>query len=308
MKTRVFWTLLVFGLFVNQIMAQNELLDILEKEHTDTVPQYVTATFKSTRITYGHSVETRKKGILEVFAATRFWNTPTLRSQSFGADKLNARIALEYGMSDRLTTGVGGSTWDGLFDAFVKYRLVRQQPRGQGSPIGLTVFQNASYNSHAISNPNVEDDFSNRLSFTTQLLIAKKINSDFSLQITPTFIHRSAVYTQDERQNHLALGFGGRYKLGPHVSLVSEYYRVFNPVESIDTYGPFGIGVNWELGDVMLQFMLTNAPSMVESSFIAETRNNFNFKNPNLNFGFNFTYIIHFKRQLKGLKQENKTP
>ncbi|MEX0360211.1 MAG: DUF5777 family beta-barrel protein, partial [Allomuricauda sp.] len=93
MKTRVFWTLLVFGLFVNQIMAQNELLDILEKEHTDTVPQFVPATFKSTRITYGHSVETRKKGILEVFAATRFWNTPTLRSQSFGADKLNARIA-----------------------------------------------------------------------------------------------------------------------------------------------------------------------------------------------------------------------
>lgn len=287
-------------------MAQKELLDILEKERNDTVPQFVSATFKSTRITHGHSVETRKKGILEVFAATRFWNTPEPRSQSFGADKLNARIALEYGISDRLTAGFGGSTWDGLFDAFLKYRLVRQQADSQGSPIGLTIFQNSSYNSHGISNPNIEDDFSNRLSFTTQLLIARKFNSNLSLQITPTFIHRSAVYTPDERQNHLALGFGGRYKLGPHVSLVSEYYTVFNPVESIDTYGPFGIGVNWELGDVMLQFMLTNAPSMVESSFIAETRNNFNFKNPNLNFGFNFTYIIHFKRQLKGLKRTGK--
>ena len=51
--------------------------------------------------------------------------------------------------------------------------------------------------------------------------------------------------------------------------------------------------------------MLTNAPSMVEDSFITRTRNNFNFKNPNLNFGFNFTYVIHFNRKLKGLKQTN---
>ena len=63
MKTRAFWTLLLFGVFANQIFAQTELLDLLEKEHSDTVPQFVPATFKSTRITYGHSVETRKKGI-----------------------------------------------------------------------------------------------------------------------------------------------------------------------------------------------------------------------------------------------------
>ena len=298
---------MVFSGCINLSMAQDGLLDILEKEHEGAVPQYISATFKSSRITFGHSVETRKKGILEVFAATRFWNTPAERSQSFGADKMNARIALEYSISDRLMTGIGGSTWDGLFDAFVKYRLVRQRTDKKGAPFGLTVFQNSSYNSSGLSNPNIEDDFSNRLSFTTQLLIARKFNSNLSLQIAPTFIHRSALYTQDEKQNHLAIGFGGRYKLSHHVSLVSEYYTVFNPVDAIDTYGPFGIGVNWELGDVMLQFMLTNAPSMVESSFIAETRNNFNFKNPNLNFGFNFTYVIHFKRHLKGLKQGNKS-
>ena len=109
---------MVFSAFANQTIAQEGLLDILDKEHKDTVPQFVSATFKSTRITYGHSVETRKKGILEVFAATRFWNTPELRSQSFGADKLNARIALEYSINDKLSTGFGGSTWDGLLMLF----------------------------------------------------------------------------------------------------------------------------------------------------------------------------------------------
>ncbi len=291
--------------FAYNAEAQKGLLEILEKEQKDTVPRYTSATFKTTRITYGHSVETRKKGILEVSASHRFWNTPELRSQKFGVDKLNVRIALEYAISDRLSTGLGGSTWDGLFDGYLKYRLVRQRNDSKGAPFNITLFQNASYNSEAITGPYATGEFSSRLSYTSQVLIARKFNSKFSLQISPTFIHRGLEGSPEDPNSHFALGFGGRYKLSNHVSLVSEYYTVFNPLESMDTYGPFGLGINWEIGDVMLQFMLTNAPSMVEDAFIARTRNNFNFKNPNLNFGFNFTYVIHFNRKLKGLKQTN---
>ncbi|MGW9684043.1 DUF5777 family beta-barrel protein [Flagellimonas sp. 2504JD1-5] len=303
MKTRIFLTILSIIVFANTAEAQKGLLDILEEEQKDTLPQYTSATFKTTRITYGHSVETRKKGILEVFVANRFWNTPELRSQKFGVDKLNVRIALEYAISDRLSTGFGGSTWDGLFDGYLKYRLIRQRNDSEGAPFNVTLFQNASYNSEAMTGAYATGTFSNRLSYTSQVLIARKFNSKFSLQLAPTFIHRGFEGSPEDPNNHYALGFGGRYKLSNHVSLVSEYYTVFNPVESTDTYGPFGLGINWEIGDVMLQFMLTNAPSMVEDSFIAGTRNNFNFKNPNLNFGFNFTYVIHFNRKLKGLKQ-----
>lgn len=289
--------------FTFTVKAQKGLLDILEKEQKNTQPQYTSATFKTTRITYGHSVETRKKGILEVFVSNRFWNTPELRSQSFGADKINVRIALEYALSDRLSAGFGGSTWDGLFDGYLKYRLVRQRSDSKGALFNVTIFQNSSYNSSALENPYFNDSFSGRLSYTSQVLLARKFNSKLSIQLAPTFIHKGLGNGPGDTQNHFALGFGGRYKLSNHVSLVSEYYTVFNPVESVDTYGPFGLGVNWEIGDVMLQFMLTNAPSMVEDSFISRTRNNFNFKNPNLNFGFNFTYVIHFNRKLKGLKQ-----
>lgn len=297
-----FWMLVVMAV---PVLGQEGLLDILEQEHKATVPTYVSATFKTTRITYGHSVETRKKGILEIMLSNRFWNTPALQSQSFGVDKMNARIALEYGISDRLSTGFGGSTWDGLFDGYLKYRLVRQRPKGEGSPFSITIFQNASYFSEGLTLPDVDDSFSNRLSYTSQLLIARKFGPNFSLQLTPTYVRRSVRYGDIDTRNHVALGIGGRYKLSHHVSLVSEYYRVFNPLDNFDTYGPFGLGVNWEIGDVMLQFMLTNAPSMVEDSFITGTKNNFNFKNPNLNFGFNFTYVLHLKRKLKGLKQKD---
>ncbi len=272
-----------------------ELLQILEKEHHDSI-QYTEATFKYTRISYGHSIETRKKGILEIFVANRFWDTPNLTSQSFMADRLSTRVGLEYGLSDRLSTGIGGTSWDGLFDGYLKYRLVRQKKGAKNIPFSITLFQNGSYFSEGITNPNIKDDFTDRLSFTTQVLIASKLTRNLSLQIAPTFIHKGLNYSGENPQNHLAIGFGGRYKLGGHVSFVSEYYTVFNPIKSMNTYGSFSVGVNWEISRLMLQFMLTNAVSMVEDAFIVETRNNFNLRNPNLNFGFNATYVIHLKK------------
>lgn len=274
------------------------LLELLDTEQTDTT-QFTQATFKFSRISFGQSVETRKAGVLDVFFSNRFWNTPEESSQSFFVDKLSTRIALEYGILDRLMFGIGGTTFDERYDGFFKYKLIRQNNKGK--PFSMSLYQGISYYSDEVS---YYQDIANssRYSFTSQLLIAKKINPNFSLQISPTFVHRGLSLTQDENKNHFALGIGGRYKLGGHVSFVSEYYYVTNPVESFDTYGPFSLGINWELSDVMLQFMLTNAVSMVEDTFITNTRNNFNFKNPNLNFGFNFTYVFHLKNKLKSNK------
>ncbi|MDT7828632.1 DUF5777 family beta-barrel protein [Pricia sp. S334] len=275
--------------------SAQDLLQLLNEERPER-QSYVEATFKTTRIAYGHSIETRKKGILEIFTANRFWDSPAPRSQSFVADRLSTRFALEYAISDRISTGVGGTTWDGLFDAYLKYRLIRQTAGKQGSPVSVTLLQNASYYSGGNVYSTVADTFDDRLSFTTQALIASKVSRNFSIQLAPTYVHKGLSYYGSPNQDHFAVGVGGRYKLGNHVSVVSEYYWLLNPPESPKTYGPFAVGVNWELGDVMLQFMLTNAVNMVEEAFITGTRNNFNFRSPNLNFGFNFTYVIHFKR------------
>jgi len=83
--------------FGNSIKAQN-LLEKLEAKYPE-VPQYELATFKASRISIGHSVETRKKGVLEIQTFSRFWKIPNFdaatRSQSLVADKMSTRIALE---------------------------------------------------------------------------------------------------------------------------------------------------------------------------------------------------------------------
>ena len=293
--------LLLFILFLVQTTQTfgQELLELLNEELQDST-NTVQATFKMTRITFGQSLETRKKGILEVSAFNRFWDSPNATSQSFVADRLSTRFALEYAVSDKFTMGLGATTWDRLFDGFVKFRVLEQKTGNQNIPFAITLFQNASYysGSGTYSGPYLYNDYSSRFGFTTQVMVGSKITRNLSLQVTPSLIHKGND-SQNATENYFAIGLGGRYKLGSHVSFVSEYYVVTNPTAAYDTYGPFSVGVNWEVGDVMLQFMLTNAVHMVEDAFITRTRNNFNFRNPNLNFGFNFSYLLHFKKGLK---------
>ena len=90
------------------------------------------------------------------------------------------------------------------------------------------------------------------------------------------------------------MGFGARYKVGKHVSIAGEYYYVANPIQSINAYNPFALGVNWELSDLMLQFKLTHTPHFVEDAFITRSLRNFNFRDGNLFFGFHATYFIQF--------------
>ncbi len=286
---------LFFVLLCGEASAQ-KLLEKVEQAYQDTT-LYTLASFKATRIAIGQSVETRKKGILEIHLNNRFWNTPADDSQSFVADRMGTRFGLEYAISDRFTMGAGGSTWDGIFDGFAKYRLLWQREGKGGSPVSVTLFQNASYRSKSFLALSPRDDFSSRMSYTSQLAIARKFNSNFTLQLTPTLVNRGNLLFPEDPQAQFALGLGGRYKLGNHVSVVSEYYHVFDPITSVDTYGAFALGVNWEMTDVILQFGMTNARSMVEDSFITQTRNNFNFRDPNFHFGFNFTYILHLSKK-----------
>tara|TARA_R110002049_G_scaffold298105_1_gene487629 strand:- start:116 stop:1006 length:891 start_codon:yes stop_codon:yes gene_type:complete len=294
MNNRLYFLLVVYFLIGNSLnINAQSLLDKLEQEYPDNA-QYEHATFKSTHISIGHSVENRKKGVLQMMLINSSWNIPNSKNQSFVADKWSTRVGVEYGITDRLTTGVGWATLEDVFDGYLKYNLVRQIKNSKTSPLSITLFQNTSYRNENGVLENIR--FIDRLNFTSQVLIARKFNTDFSLQISPTFIHTNSGADEDPN-NHFALGFGGRYKVGGHVSLVSEYYYVVNPLKSKKTYGAFALGVNWDVRYLLLQFRLSNARSMVEDGFILNTQNNFNTQDGNLVFGFNAVFSFFLKQK-----------
>ncbi|EAQ41021.1 DUF5777 family beta-barrel protein [Polaribacter sp. MED152] len=270
----------------------NKLNNEFPSENTNTI-----ATFKTTRIGLGHSIETRKKGALEISLYNRYWNIPNFEGQRFLADVVSRRYGLSYSFTNNLTFGIGYEDHDKIADGFLKYKLL-QQKNNKKNWVSVTLLQTISHRSLENTNTNLYAPSSsdNKYAFTSQVLIARKFNSNLSLQITPTYIRRENNETTNDPNNQFALGFGGRHKISNHASIVSEYYLVANPLKSIDTYNAFMVGVNWELGDLLLQFQMTNARNFAEDTFITQTRNNFNAKDGNFHFGFNATFVLHTKK------------
>ncbi len=276
-------------LIVLPVLAQDDLLKELEKT-AEPVDTKIQSTFKGTRIINGHSVETRPNGVLDFMISHRFGRINSGAYEFFGLDQANTRLGLEYGITDRLNIGIGRSSFQKVFDGYVKYKLLWQQMGAKKMPVSVVWFSSASINT--LRRP--EDiNLDNRMSYTHQLLIGRKFSNDLSLQLTPTLVHRNLVLTNEDKNDIFALGFGGRYKITNRVALNAEYFYRFNANEDNTTYNALAIGVDIETGGHVFQLHFTNAQSMVESGFIPETTGNF-FEG-DIHFGFNISRVFQLK-------------
>ena len=116
----------------------------------------------------------------------------------FGLDESNIRFGFEYSFTDDLVVAIGRSSFEKTFDGYIKYRLVKQKTGVQQFPFSLTLFGSAARKSLKDYDPNDKPSFADRLVYSTQLLIAKKFDENFSFQISPTYIHFNRVpYDED---------------------------------------------------------------------------------------------------------------
>lgn len=289
--------ILLFPLFVNNLFAQDDLLQMLEKE-LDDKPLPVTNTFKGSRIVNGHSVETRSKGELEFLIMHRFGRINSGAHNFFGLDQAFIRLGLEYGISDRLGIGFGRSSFDKSFDAYIKDKIL-QQTAG-GSPVTMTLLTGMAIKTTPKKEDLPEITFVDRLAYVNQLLIARKLNNNLSLQLMPTLVHRNSVDQDIEKNTLFATGIGGRYKVSKSVAITTEYYYRVNPHQNSEAKNPLAIGVDIETGGHVFQLHFTNAWGMIERAVIAETIGDY--FSGDINFGFNISRTFQ-----PGKKHRNKS-
>lgn len=285
MKYPLLLSLLLAVLISAPASAQeDDLLSLLE-DATPEEPSLTPSSFKGSRLINGHTVMTRRKGSLEFLIAHRFGRLNSGAYELFGLDNANVRFGLDYGLTDRLTAGFGRNSFEKTFDGFVKYALLRQQTGLKTIPVSVTAFASSAIKSLRPIDPSIEVAFSERLSYTYQLLIARKMSSKLSLQLMPTVVHFNVV--PSDRENDLvALGVGGRFLLSKRLSINGEYYYRLQE-RDMDTYDALAIGIDLETGGHVFQLQFTNSRSMNEKGFIRETTGDF--FNGDIHFGFNIT-------------------
>lgn len=266
-----------------QTMAQDDLLAMLEDEQSEETT-LVEATFKGTRLINGHSIETRKKGVMDFIISHRFGTIDGGAYELYGLDNATIRLGLEYAISDRLYFGLGRSSFEKTYDGFIKYRLLRQSKGAKSMPLSVTVFNSVSLKT--LKDREANPTFVEKLASTHQLLIARKISPSVSFQLMPTFVHKNLILEKDTNNDAFALGIGGRVKLSQRVALVAEYYYQFQKIND-STFDPIAIGFDIETGGHVFQLQFTNATAMVPKGFLTETTNDF--FDGEIHFGFNIS-------------------
>jgi hypothetical protein len=283
---------LTFCFLLSSVFAFSQ--DQLLKELEDSEPQTntpVIATFSGTRLVNGHSIETRHKNVLEFIVTHRFGPINSGAYEAFGLDNSVVRIGLEYGITDRLMVGIGRTSSDKTFDYFGKYKALQQS---ETMPVSLTVFGSAAY--LGLKNKLLNElSTPDKMAYTTQVLIARKLTSRVSLQLSPSFLYRATVNQDTAVNNLISLGVGGRVKITKSMALVLEYNLRLNEHSDSPYKDAIGVCLEFETGGHVFQLVFTNSQGMVERQFMAETSGDF--FDGDIHFGFNITRAFQLGRK-----------
>lgn len=291
MKLKLLTALLISS---SCVFAQDDLLKELEQNQKPET-EYTSATFKGTRLVNGQTIETKGKGTLEFIFAHRFGAINGGVYEMFGLDQAYVRIGLEYGLTDRLGVGMGRNSVDKTIDTYLRYKVLRQSSGATNMPVTITAFGNAAVRtSPKKADATFDITLEDRMSYTGQLLIARKFSPRFSLQLMPTIVHKNTVDKTIENNDLFALGMGGRIKVSRSIALTSEYYYRFDVGPNNPYYNSLGFGVDIETGGHVFQLVMTNTRGLTERAFLGETTGQF-FEG-DIHLGFNVTRTFQLKK------------
>jgi hypothetical protein len=278
-----------------------------EMEQKKDKTEIVEATFKTSRIINGHSIENTAKGILDFKISHRFGTLNMGFYQLFGLDNATMRMGLDYGITNRLMVGWGRSTFQKQYDAFLKYRILRQATGEKPIPVSVSLMAAMMFSTDTSSIRNnydipmgVKMHTSDKLSYAYQLIIARKFSTDFSMQIMPTWVHSNVVPLADDPNDLFAIGIGGRLKLTQRVSVNAEYYynipgHKLETMAGAELHNPLSFGFDIETGGHVFQLHITNSRGMTERQFITETPGSWS--NGDIHFGFNISRVFQIGKR-----------
>jgi hypothetical protein len=253
--------------------------------------EYVSQTFKDTRVINTHSVETLAKRKLDVRIAHRFGDFAgdnggfqTLFGLENASDVL---IGAEYGVSNNFTVGLYRSKGAGVYpngsaglrqllNGILKFRFLRQT-EGAGSPVTITFVGVSSLSTaeKVEGNPDIIRSFpkfAHRMANTGQLLIARKFSEGISLQLIPSYTYRNLVAFDDEN-GLFSLGVAARVQVTKVIGLIADATIPFQDYRGADSgfYPAIGVGFEFDTGGHIFQLNFTNATAVMETDYIPYT-------------------------------------
>ena len=286
---KIYTSIVVLFLFNCCVFAQDADSLLQSLDSSKYAGGKTSATFKSTRIVLSHSSETQKKHDLDLRIRHHFGDIGGEFGSShtlFGLDgATDLYIGLDFGLTDKLTLGIGRSKREELYNLFFKQKTIEQSQR---IPVTITLLAQAGIIAREENFNNEFSGDSTRNSYLLQAIIARKFSEHLSLQVSPTYLLRSEHIAFGDQQNLFSVGFAGRFKLSKRLSLIGDYQLVNNfgrPDDLSESYfNPLGVGLEIETGGHVFSLNFMNSEYIIENNFLPDTKKSWN--DGGVRFGF----------------------
>jgi hypothetical protein len=289
-------------------MAQDDLLELLGEEEQE--PVHTNASFKTTRVINGHSLENTAHGVLDFRINHRFGMVNGGINEFFGLDGASVRLGLDYGITPALQIGVGRSSFQKTVDGFVKYKILRQCDSGCDMPLTLALVAASSINTSRTTDlpwfdASRTDYFTHRMAYSFQMIVGRKFSENISFQLNPGVVHRNLTMRMDDSNDIIHISGAGRMKLTKRVAINVEYFHMLvgqtsAPANMISEdefddpnpgyHNSLSLGFDIETGGHVFQLHFTNSTAMFERGFITETEGDWG--RGDIHFGFNISRVF----------------
>lgn len=266
------------------LFAQED--DLLKQIDTiTTTSDFVPPAFKGLQIVTAQSTKLAAKGDLYFVVAHRFGDVSEGFDNFFGLDDAATKIGFIYGLSDNLSLSLSRETFMKTYEGAIKYRIIKQSEK---FPVEVIGYHTVALNSELDKDDFPKLEFSNRISYLSQLLISRRFSESFSLQLSPSYVHKNLYMPNTDEKDQMLAGFGGRYKISKRVSINAEYFVNFS--ESDVYKNPASLGVDIETGGHVFQLLFSN--SQVNSDIGYLTNATGDWGKGNIYFGFNLYRVF----------------
>jgi len=262
-------------------------------KENDSIPKKVKEklerpAFESTLIIDNHNNEVLKKKAMEVQMQHRFGtfnNDKNDMAGMWGAS--NIRLAVAYGIHERVTIGFGTTKNKRYQDFNLKVALFRQT-RSEKMPFSVSYYGNWVVDARPKENFQYVSD---RWSFFNQIIIARRFNSKFSLSGTLSLSHYNVV-ENTMRNDMIAYSLGGRYKISPNTAIMVDYSQPLTKFMKDNPHPGISLGVEFGTSAHAFQLFVTNYHGIVPQDNYMYNGNDF--FNGDIMLGFNITRLYNF--------------
>ncbi len=268
--------------------AQDDLMNELDSAPKEKVA--TSAAFKGLQICNIQSTKLPAKHEWYFVVSHRFGDATHGLDNFFGLDAAYTKLGGIYGVTNWLSLGLSRHTYNKTYEGTSKLRIANQME--SGFPFTIVVYNTVDVNSALKKEIDPELKFSDRLAFTSQLLISSKLNESISIEVNPILVHKNLYEPTQENKDQFLIAAGGRFKVSKRMSFNIDYAARMNKMKDTPYYNPLSIGMDIDTGGHIFQMVFSNSQAMNDVAYFTNGLGQWDAGQRGIFFGFNMYRVF----------------